>query len=110
VLDIDDSDEPGVVQSGARKQPRLSLFGDRREPADIRDFVDCEAGAKAAVLGDEQALRETVARDPVDGGEIEDGRTSPRRLRMPRTEPCVPGTGDSSPSPPTSITFSTATA
>lgn len=52
----------------------MSLFGDRRECADIRDLVDREAGAKAAVLGDEETLWEAVARDPEDGREIENGQ------------------------------------
>ena len=61
-LDIDDSDEPGVVKSGACKQVRLGLLGDRRELADVCDLVDREAGSKPAVLGDEEALRMAVAR------------------------------------------------
>ena len=109
-LDVDDSDEPGVVQSGAREQFRLGLFGDRRERADVRDLVDREAGSKPAVLGDEEALRKAVAPDPEDGREIEDGQDLAAKFRTPRTVLSAPGTGDSVPSSATSITFSTATA
>ena len=61
-LDVDDSDEPAVVQSGACEKVRLGLLGDRRQLADVGDLVDREAGAKPAVLGDEETLRVAVAR------------------------------------------------
>jgi hypothetical protein len=71
---VEDADEPGVVQSRACEQLRMSLFIDGGKLADVGHLVDRKAGAKAAELSDEEALREAVASDPEDGSEIEDGQ------------------------------------
>ena len=110
-LDVDDSDEPPSSRAAPRAGSSWVSSATGGERADVGDLVDREAGAKPAVLGDDEALREAVAPDPEHAREIEDGQHL--AVQVPDAEDGsrrLPAPATAVPSSATSSTFSTGTA